>query len=130
MIIMLLLLLGSSVVLNLIILRKYWDMSTRFALQVKHCVMPAILEQENAQLPLKLILKLESIKYRSLSQAENALRIFHNRQPKIQQVYHNQRRKCLERNRRVVAPVPHGINAEIGGIRTFFERWNEELFQH
>ncbi|HEY4698990.1 MAG TPA: DNA polymerase [Nitrososphaerales archaeon] len=65
----------------------------------------------------------------SESQAENALRIFHNRQPKIQQVYHNQIRKCLERNRRLVAPVPHGIDAEIGGIRTFFERWNEELFR-
>ena len=61
--------------------------------------------------------------------ADKALKIFHQKQPKIQQVFHGDIIKCLERGRRLVAPVPYGINAKTGGVRTFFERWGDELFR-
>lgn len=59
--------------------------------------------------------------------AERALKIFHAKQPKIQQVFQTQVVECLRRNRQLVAPLPYGVNAAIGGKRTFFERWGEEL---
>jgi hypothetical protein len=59
--------------------------------------------------------------------AERALKIFHAKQPKIQQVFQTQVVECIRRNRQLVAPLPYGISAAIGGKRTFFERWGEEL---
>jgi uracil-DNA glycosylase family 4 len=59
--------------------------------------------------------------------AERALKIFHSKQPKIQQIFQTQVVECLRRNRQLVAPLPYGVNAAIGGKRTFFERWGEEL---
>lgn len=61
--------------------------------------------------------------------AERALQIFHAKQPKIQQVFQAQVVECLKRNRQLVAPLPYGVDAPIGGKRTFFERWGEELFR-
>lgn len=61
--------------------------------------------------------------------AKEALKIFHARQPKIKQVFHAGIIKAIERNRRLQAPVPYGIDANIGGVRTFFERGGEELFR-
>jgi DNA polymerase I-like protein with 3'-5' exonuclease and polymerase domains len=61
--------------------------------------------------------------------AERALKIFHTKQPKIQQVFHFEVINSLKINRRLVAPVPYGINSKIGGIRTFYERWSDELFR-
>ena len=61
--------------------------------------------------------------------AEKALNIFHTKQPKIKQVYHASVIKCLEKSRQLKSPVPYGINAKVGGIRTFFERWGDELFR-
>lgn len=61
--------------------------------------------------------------------ADKALKIFHQKQPKIKQVFQAHVIKCLEKNRQLRAPVPHGIDAPLGGIRTFFERWNDELFR-
>jgi uracil-DNA glycosylase family 4 len=63
------------------------------------------------------------------SQADKFLKIFHQRQPKIKQVFHASVIKCLEKNRQLSAPVPYGIDAPKGGTRTFFERWNEDLFR-
>lgn len=65
----------------------------------------------------------------SEAKAEAALATFHKRQPKIREVFHAEVRKCMETNRRLIAPVPYGIDAPIGGIRTFFERWGEELMR-
>jgi uracil-DNA glycosylase family 4 len=59
--------------------------------------------------------------------AGRALEIFHAKQPSIKQVFHAEVIKCLQRNRRLAAPVPYGIEAKVGGIRTFYERWGEEL---
>lgn len=59
--------------------------------------------------------------------AEKALKIFHQKQPKIQQVFQAEIVKCLGKNRRLIAPVPYGIDSRIGGTRIFYERWGEEL---
>lgn len=56
-----------------------------------------------------------------------ALETFHKRQPKIRGIFHAEIVKCLEKNRRLVAPVPYGIDAKVGGTRIFFERWGDEL---
>lgn len=61
--------------------------------------------------------------------AERALKIFHMKQPKIQSVFHSGIIECLKSNRKLIGPVPYGIDAEIGGIRTFYERWSDELFR-
>lgn len=61
--------------------------------------------------------------------ADKALKIFHQKQPKIKGVFQAEVIKCLEKNRQLVAPVPYGIDAPKGGTRTFFERWSDELFR-
>ncbi len=61
--------------------------------------------------------------------AERALQIFHAKQPNIQRVFQAGVIECLKKNRQLVAPVPYGIDCEIGGVRTFFERYGEELFR-
>ncbi len=70
------------------------------------------------------------IDYRiSESEAGRALTIFHKKQPKIKEVFQNGVIKALEKNRRLTAPVPYGIDADKGGTRIFFERWGDELFR-
>jgi uracil-DNA glycosylase family 4 len=59
--------------------------------------------------------------------AERALKIFHSKQPRIQQVFQAQIVECLRRNRQLIAPIPYGLDVPIGGKRTFYERWGEEL---
>src|SRR5690606_31265401 len=61
--------------------------------------------------------------------AERALKIFHARQPKIRQVFQAQVIECLKRNRTLVAPLPYGVDAAIGGKRIFYERMGEELWR-
>jgi uracil-DNA glycosylase family 4 len=61
--------------------------------------------------------------------AERALNIFHTKQPKIQQVFQAGIVECLKKNRQLIAPLPYGVDASIGGKRTFFERYGEELFR-
>ena len=65
----------------------------------------------------------------SEAQAERALNTFHAKQPKIKQVFQHGIRECIARTRRLIAPVPYGINAKIGGIRIFFERESEDLYR-
>lgn len=65
----------------------------------------------------------------SEAEAGKALGIFHARQPKIKRVFQAEVIKCLEKTRQLRSPVPYGINTKIGGIRTFFERWGDELFR-
>ena len=130
--IMLLLLLGFSVALNLIILRKYWDMNRPLDLQGRLYAMRAILErakdeqlrnstrkQENTKSPITIT---EAI-------AERALKIFHAKQPKIQQVFHAEVIEALKEYTKLIAPLPWGIDAERGGVRIFYERWGDDLFQ-
>jgi len=62
-------------------------------------------------------------------QADRALRIFHAKQPKIQQVFHAGIIEALKETRQLVAPLPWGIDAERGGIRIFYERWGDDLFR-
>lgn len=62
--------------------------------------------------------------------ADTAIGIFHAKQPSIRQVFHKGIQECLMNNkRRLVAPVPYGIDSPIGGIRIFYERWGDELFR-
>jgi len=61
--------------------------------------------------------------------AERALQIFHSKQPRIQQVFQAGVVESLKRNRQLIAALPHGVDAPMGGKRTFFERWGEELFR-
>ena len=61
--------------------------------------------------------------------AEKALRIFHSKQPKIQHIFHANVIECLKERRRLVAPLPWGIDAESGGVRIFYERWGDDLFR-
>ncbi len=61
--------------------------------------------------------------------AERALKIFHQKQPKIQQVFQVEVIEALKKTRILVAPIPYGVDSEVGGRRTFFERMGEELFR-
>lgn len=59
--------------------------------------------------------------------AETALKIFHSKQPKIQRVFQNGIVEVLRKTRQLVAGLPYGVDAPMGGKRTFFERWGEEM---
>jgi uracil-DNA glycosylase family 4 len=61
--------------------------------------------------------------------AERALLVFHSKSPRIQQVFQAQVIECLKRNRTLIAPIPYGVDASMGGKRTFFERMGDELFR-
>lgn len=61
--------------------------------------------------------------------AKTALQTFHKRQPKIKQVFQASVIECIQKTRKLVAPVPYGINAKKGGERTFYERYGDELFR-
>jgi DNA polymerase I-like protein with 3'-5' exonuclease and polymerase domains/uracil-DNA glycosylase len=61
--------------------------------------------------------------------AERALIIFHSKQPKIQQVFQKSVVDILQRTRTLIAPIPYGIDSPVGGRRTFYERWGDELFR-
>lgn len=61
--------------------------------------------------------------------AERALRIFHTRQPKIQSIFQNGITEIIKQTRKLVAPVPYGLDVDYGGTRTFFDRMGEELFR-
>ena len=63
------------------------------------------------------------------AQAERALKIFHSKQPRIQQVFHAEVIECLKVNRRLIAPLPYGIDSPSGGVRIFYERWGDDLFR-
>ena len=61
--------------------------------------------------------------------ADKALKIFHMKQPKIREVFHNGIITCLSRDRYLTSSVPYAINATFGGKRQFFEKWEDELFR-
>lgn len=61
--------------------------------------------------------------------ADQALRIFHNKTPNIVRVYFAEVSDIIKRTRRLVAPVPYGVDAKYGGTRTFYEREDDELYR-
>lgn len=61
--------------------------------------------------------------------ADRALKIFHQKSPKIQQVFHAGIIEELKKTRTLIAAVPYGFDIKVGGRRTFFERWGDELFR-
>lgn len=62
--------------------------------------------------------------------ADDALKIFHHKTPKIKNVFQAGIVKCLEKDKRILtAPLPYGIDAPCGGKRIFYERWSDELFR-
>lgn len=62
-------------------------------------------------------------------EADNALNIFHAKQPRIRHVFQAQIIQELERSRKLIPPVPYGFNGMLGAPRTFYERWDNELFR-
>jgi DNA polymerase-1 len=63
------------------------------------------------------------------AEAERALKIFHARQPNIQRIFHAEVIESLKQTRKLIAPLPWGIDAPHGGVRIFFERWGDDLFR-
>lgn len=61
--------------------------------------------------------------------AERALKIFHQKQPKIHERFHAGIIEALGKSRYLTAALPYGIDAPHGGMRQFFERWGDELFR-
>jgi uracil-DNA glycosylase family 4 len=61
--------------------------------------------------------------------AERALTIFHQKQPKIQHIFHAGVIDALKANRRLYAPLPYGVESPVGPPRIFYERWGDELFR-
>ena len=59
--------------------------------------------------------------------AGHALEVFHRKSPNIRGVFQKEVIDCLQRDRILISPVPYGIDAPHGGVRTFFERWGDEL---
>ena len=62
-------------------------------------------------------------------EADRALKIFHQKQPSIQQVFHAGVIDCLTKSRVLFAGLPFGIESDKGGRREFFERWDDDLFR-
>jgi DNA polymerase I-like protein with 3'-5' exonuclease and polymerase domains len=63
------------------------------------------------------------------SQADQALKIFHNKQPKIRGIFQHSVIEQLKKTRSLYAPIPYGFNSLAGGNRIFLERWGDELFR-
>lgn len=63
------------------------------------------------------------------STADSALKIFHARSPRIQGVFQAKVIEALKKDRKLIAPLPYGVDAPTGGQRTFFERMGDELFR-
>lgn len=63
----------------------------------------------------------------SEQEADRALKIFHRKQPKIKEIFQASIVRQLEKDRRLIAPVPYGIDAPLGGVRQFFEKNRDEL---
>ncbi len=61
--------------------------------------------------------------------AERALIIFHQKQPKIQRVFHAGVIEALKEHRMLRAAIPYGIDSPVGPVRIFYERWGDELFR-
>lgn len=61
--------------------------------------------------------------------AEKALAIFHQKQPKIQKVFHASVIESLKNKRRLHAAIPYGVDSPVGPVRIFYERWGDELFR-
>lgn len=61
--------------------------------------------------------------------AERSLKIFHSKQPKIREVFQHEVIESLKENRSLRAAIPYGIESPVGPIRTFYERWGDELFR-
>lgn len=62
--------------------------------------------------------------------ADACLKIFHRKQPKIQQVFQKGIQEALKKdNRYLTAGLPYDIDSPCGGKRQFLERWDAELFR-
>jgi len=61
--------------------------------------------------------------------AGKALEIFHARCPNIKKVFQAEVIKCMEQDRMLRAPKFYGFDIESGAVRTFHERWGDELFR-
>lgn len=60
---------------------------------------------------------------------DQALKTFHMRCPAIQQVFQQEVINAITKTRKLVAPLPYGVEAKFGGTRTFYERYGDDLFR-
>lgn len=58
-----------------------------------------------------------------------ALKTFHRKCPAIQGVFHASVIKCVTDTRKLIAPLPYGVEAKYGGTRIFYERYGDDLFR-
>ena len=59
-----------------------------------------------------------------------ALKIFHDKQPKIRSVFHRGVEDSLRRDSRyLTAGLPFGVASKVGGRRQFLDRWSDELLR-
>lgn len=62
--------------------------------------------------------------------AGQALKIFHEKQPKIRGIFHKGIEDSLRRDSRfLTAGLPFGIASKVGGRRQFLDRWSDELLR-
>jgi DNA polymerase I-like protein with 3'-5' exonuclease and polymerase domains len=62
--------------------------------------------------------------------AGSAIKIFHVKQPKIRANFQVGIQTALAENKqRLIAGLPYGIESEFGGIRTFYDKWSDDLFR-
>lgn len=62
--------------------------------------------------------------------ADEAIKIFHFKQPTIRANFHGGIQAALAAGkRRLIAGLPYGIESEYGGLRTFYDKWGDELFR-
>ena len=63
-------------------------------------------------------------------QADRALKIFHSEAAEdTAGIPCGSNRTISKQTRKLIAPLPWGIDAERGGVRIFYERWGDDLFR-
>lgn len=65
----------------------------------------------------------------SVPEAKRCIETFHKKQPSIKNVFQKQVIECLQKNKVLIAPVPYGIPAKVGGRRLFFERESDQFYR-
>ena len=119
--------------LKLIILRKYLDMNLllRFAGKTLRHAGHLGAGKRRASTELNT----QARKYKipitiTEAHAESALKIFHAKQPKIQQVFHAQVIECTQTNTKTHSPSPYGelMPNEVVYVYSM-NRWGDDLFR-
>ena len=65
----------------------------------------------------------------TVAKAKHCIEIFHAMQPSIKGVFQKEIIDRMKSDRILIAPVPYGIDAKVGGRRLFWEREGDELYR-